>query len=413
MIFSLNFSNSSLSPAYVKAQNIATMAIIPSNITLTNIGDTFTVNITVSNVQNLNIWSTNITWDSSTIELVGTATEGDFMTQNGDTTLFLNTPYGNITGVYQLIDSLLIAQNTGGISGSGVLATITFKVLKLTVESAINLVGDDMRSPVQTSTEGVLTPIPHQTQTPALVTLISGTAPIAKAGQPQTVNEDTPMMLNGSKTIDPSNNATYAWTFDDNGLKTLTGINVTYSFDYPGVHPVTLTIKTPIGEISNDTTLITVLDTTPPVAVITRLKANENDPIYAGTTVFFSASKSYDPENGTLNPIYRWDFGDGQTDKTIEVGHSFIEGNFNITLTVTDARANLTNTVVLPITVLPASDQPSSTRGPGDSSANGDLVIPPTITGIIIFVTLFVIGGSAFWLLGLSTKSFRRKTPLK
>jgi hypothetical protein len=395
----------------VSAQTTPVMAISPADISVKNVGDTFTVNITVSYVSNMCHWGGNVTWDNTIVSLVGEPVEGDFLLQAGDS-MFLSSA-GRIGGLWTFIDELTQWPTGISASGSGVLATLTFRVLKPTVETPINLVDTLLSQPIedQSSLSG-LKLITHTTQTPALVTLDTGEL-IAKAGQPQTVNEDTPVVLNASKTRDPSNNASYTWTFDDNGLQTITGITQTYSFDYPGDHLVTLTVASPSGGTSNSTLIIHVLDITPPIARITRLQSAENYPLYAGTFVKFSGSQSYDPENGTI-ANYRWNYN-GLTENHTEIDACFPEGDFSITLTVTDARANLTSTTTLQITVLSASLGPSPTSssgGTGNQNTNGTgegLTFPPVVTAIIIFITLLVIGGSAFWLLGLKTNFASKK----
>jgi hypothetical protein len=77
-------------------------------------------------------------------------------------------------------------------------------------------------------------------------------------------------------------------------------------------------------------------------------------------------------------------------------------------LTVKDARANLTQTDNLRLSVLSADEAPTAVSSLGQS-----LTLPPTITGVLFFVTLVVIVGSAIWLFEVSTKTFRKKRPFK
>ena len=68
-----------------KADTSPTVALTPSQITVTQLNQVFKVNITISNVQNLWGWSARITWDPAVLNLVGAPIEGDFMTQVGTT----------------------------------------------------------------------------------------------------------------------------------------------------------------------------------------------------------------------------------------------------------------------------------------------------------------------------------------
>jgi len=56
---------------------------------------------------------------------------------------------------------------------------------------------------------------------------------------------------------------------------------------------------------------------------------------YTNESISFNASESYDPDNHEIT--YVWDFGDNNTGSTKKIIHSYIkEGNYTITLTVTD-----------------------------------------------------------------------------
>jgi PKD repeat protein len=242
-------------------------------------------------------------------------------------------------------------------------------------------------------------------QPSATVSLFTGQGPIAHAGKSQTVDEDTPTMFNASHTTPITNGTQFHWTFDDNGPKKLDGIAPTYSFDIPGVHEVFLKVTDEGGLQSNATVTITVRDTTPPVAVIALQDANTYATINAGQTInvgqlitFDAYSKSYDPENGTLQPNgYTWDMGDGtifQYSNSI-VHYSYNEtGTHNITLTVTDARSNLSSSTTMQITV----------GGQDSGTTSQKFSLPPTVLWTVIILTAVVIVGSAFWLTGTTLK---------
>jgi PKD repeat protein len=246
----------------------------------------------------------------------------------------------------------------------------------------------------------------NEPQPSATVSLITGEGPLANAGDAQTVDEDTPMEFNASKTIPITNGTQFHWIFEDNGPKQLEGISPTYTFDIPGIHEVLLTVTDEQGFTSNTTVLITVNDVTPPVAVIIMQDVASGVSIKVGQTVTFDASGSYDPENGTVKPNgYTWNMGDESTLDQTEISHYAIHhqyektGVFNVSLTVTDERGNLTGSTTLQVTV-------------GEEALAQTLNLPPTVIGILVILTVAVIVGSAFWLTGatLRKQSFEMRS---
>ncbi|MGD6809094.1 MAG: PKD domain-containing protein [Candidatus Bathyarchaeia archaeon] len=394
----------------VEAQTKPALSLNPSEINLTQVGETFDVELTVTDVSNLYQWVVKVTWDPTALSIVGDPEEIDFL-QSAGQTLFNSAP-GPDGELPEVTCSSIAALAAGtGVSGSGALAKFTFKVLKPIVDSPINLEETYLSTPEYEAYSPTMAKlIDHQVITPAKVTLIVGNAPIAEAGDPQTVNEDTPMVFNGSKSVALSGDLTYTWSFLDNELKTLDGITPTYSFELPGIHEVTLTVETTDGESGSDNVTITVLDITKPIAKMTFKQEGAGQSYYAGKEIEFSGAQSYDPEDGRIFS-YNWNFGDGHTysDNTTIKGPIAAEatniyaqeGTYTVNLTVVDKRANLTGTEIMELTVKPESEFPKTQ----DSNNVQGLILPPTIIGIIIAITLIVIVGSAAWLLGITNKS--------
>jgi hypothetical protein len=88
-----------------------------------NVGDTFTVNINVADVVDLYSWGIKVSWDRDLLVATG-VTEGSFLAMQPDGTAFVNVVYDDYVdaGCTTLGDWF-------GVSGSGVLMTITFDVL--------------------------------------------------------------------------------------------------------------------------------------------------------------------------------------------------------------------------------------------------------------------------------------------
>jgi PKD repeat protein len=279
-----------------------------------------------------------------------------------------------------------------GASGDGVLAVLHFKVIQEVVETKINLqnivlVGPN--PPTASPSDPHPQISPSSTSSTAEVTFSLGNRPIPDVGEDRSVTEDTPIVFNGTRSQFFGDNATYTWSFMDGTLKNLDGPIVTYTFEFPGEYPVTLTIQDSLGS-GNRTVIITVLDTTTPIAKMTLQSATSNQTFEVGQQITFSAAGSYDPENGTI-ARYFWDLGKEAQQKFEE---HFIyaytsPGSYMVTLTVYDS-ANNNATITQPVTIV--GDQIA--EDPNQANFN----LPPTIVYILILLTILALGGSGFWL---------------
>jgi hypothetical protein len=89
-----------------------------------DLGKTFSVTLYVANVTNLWSWKVAISWDPAVLNLTSGPIEGSFM---GGGTLFLAHPTNYTKGsIPELSDTYL---SSSGQSGSGILATLTFKII--------------------------------------------------------------------------------------------------------------------------------------------------------------------------------------------------------------------------------------------------------------------------------------------
>jgi len=117
------------------------LSVNPSSITGLEIGDTFQINITVSDVTDLYGWQFSLYYPSIILNATSIV-EGPFLKTHPDTD---NTLYyiPIFTDTYNSTHGLIVAASTlsqvhGGVSGTGTLATITFKV-KAEGDSPLNL----------------------------------------------------------------------------------------------------------------------------------------------------------------------------------------------------------------------------------------------------------------------------------
>ena len=110
----------------VKGDSITVIQMNPSTIVISEIANTFSVNVTITNVTCLCAWEVKIYYRNSILTCIN-ATEGPFL-QTGGTTFWAE----NITNAYNsthgrvCVGSTLLGQ-VHGVNGSGVLAIITFQ----------------------------------------------------------------------------------------------------------------------------------------------------------------------------------------------------------------------------------------------------------------------------------------------
>jgi chitodextrinase len=369
--------------ASVKAQG-AIVALTPASYKAQKIGEEFSINITITNVQNLWSWKAGLAWDPNVLSLVGQPTEGSFLKSVGQT-LFVAEPTKNGT-IRETLQCQLYSDT--GASGNGTLATLMFRINNETFLSPITLDNEVLLGP---SSGGTHPSIEHEVEN-ATVTL--GTQGIrAIAGGDQTVNQGTAVTLNASKTMSQGEqNLTFTWAFFDRKPVTIEGMIVTYVFNTPGVYPVNLTVSDPEGRTSTDSITVTVRDVTLPVAVITLVGLSSNHETRVGQPILFNGNLSYDPENGTITS-YVWSLGDGMTYFVSSFSYAYAQpGTYNVSLTVTEEWGN-TNTSTVAITVL---------------KANLPLSLLSDTGVILIAITAMVLIALPFWISRAKTQKSKR-----
>jgi len=173
------------------------------------------------------------------------------------------------------------------------------------------------------------------------------TPPLVNAGPDQTVNEDTRVTFDGSRSWDNIGITSYTWTFTDVTPQTLTGINPTYNFTNPSVYVVVLNVTDAAGNYATDNVTITVLDVTKPVA-----DAGGDQTVDVNTEVSLDAGGSSDNVGITS---YEWDFGDGARGTGKTTKHAYATpGVYTVTLNVTDAAGNsATDTATITVRAAP------------------------------------------------------------
>ena len=102
-------------------------------------GEYFTIRVNISNVEGLNAWQFNMTWDNTVLNVTGTdmIEEGPFLKSGGSTFFIVTLLPENQIPHYMVVGATMKSAAT--VSGSGTIATINFKVVG-EGETALHLV---------------------------------------------------------------------------------------------------------------------------------------------------------------------------------------------------------------------------------------------------------------------------------
>ena len=169
------------------------------------------------------------------------------------------------------------------------------------------------------------------------------TVPSALAGEDVIVDQHIPVFLNGSGSSDNVAVANYIWSFVENGTPvTLFGHQVERVFHHAGVFNITLLVTDAAGNSAEDRILVTVNDTTPPVAL-----AGTNISLDQHGIAYLDASSSSD-NVGIIE--YTWNISLPNSSLVLtgmNTSYQFhIAGRFTVSLTVRDLRGNSANDTI-------------------------------------------------------------------
>jgi len=160
---------------------------------------------------------------------------------------------------------------------------------------------------------------------------VGNQAPLAEAGGPYPGLINTPIIFDGSGSVDPDGGSlVYVWDFGD-GSPLGSGVKPTHTYTTAGVRNVTLTVTDDAGTPASDSAAALIgSGTRLPVAVAGGPYNGEvNGP------VTFDGTVSFDPDGGNI--VYAWDFGDGTIGSGAIKEHTYsAKGLYTVTLTVRD-----------------------------------------------------------------------------
>jgi PKD repeat protein len=221
------------------------------------------------------------------------------------------------------------------------------------------------------------------------VTVEDPEPPVADAGEDIEVDQHTTVTFDGSGCTDNVALISIKWTFDYDGEpQVLNGTSPEFVFHTPGVYDVTLGVLDVALNWAEDTVTVTVLDTEPPVAAAPDLLGTEWE-----DEVVLDGSASTD-NVGIVS--WTWTFIDRFTDITLEgerVTYEFEEpGDYDVTLTVEDARGNSdSDTTVVTVIPLAPSDPPDDVEPVRDWSLVALYAGVAAAIAVVIIVTVLVI----------------------
>lgn len=180
---------------------------------------------------------------------------------------------------------------------------------------------------------------------------IENRAPVANAGGPYNGLRTAPIVFNGSASSDIDGDPlTYSWDFGDGG--TGTGASPAYTFLFPGVFTVTLTVSDGMATSAPATTTVTIVNQAPVVNIGGPYTGARNVPIQ------FNASAT-DPEGDLLASF--WEFGDNEGGEGFTPTHAYATiGTFTARFHVID---DMGANVITETTVTVVNQAPSANAG--------------------------------------------------
>ncbi len=107
----------------MQANAVTTISVSPSSVTVM-VGQSFSIDVTISAVSNLYGWEYKLRWNASLLSAVSVV-EGSFLETAGNTFF---VPKINNTAGSMIVDCTLLG-DVWGVSGSGILSTVSFNVI--------------------------------------------------------------------------------------------------------------------------------------------------------------------------------------------------------------------------------------------------------------------------------------------
>ena len=327
-----------------------TKIYISPSVKLTSPGETFSIDIAIFNVTDLAGYTIAVLYNSTILN--GTSiTEGPFLKQGGSTYFYVAnfTDTFNLTGtIYGLAYFTSILYVTPpGVSGSGVLASISFKA-KISGDAILQL-WSKYTSLTNSSVEDILYETGdgtvHVTAPDVAITSITLSQNTVLQGEVVHINVTAKNEGGRTETFNVATYRNNALIGTQTVSSLAVGANTTLTFNWntAGVSPGDYLIKANATAVPGEIDIADNTRVDGTVKVIKRPVASFTcSPPYPAInqTVTFDASTST-PNGGTIT-TYMWDFGDLNTTSTPNpiITHKYaMNGTYTVTLTITDSES--------------------------------------------------------------------------
>jgi PKD repeat protein len=262
----------------------ATVIYVDPSTVSANPGGYFTINIDIADVTDLYSWQVKLRWTLGLLDIdAEDIVEGPFLKQGG-ITVFAKKVFTNYIDI-----GCSLLGTVPGVTGSGTLATATFKVLK-TGNATLELYFTKLQN-------SSLQEIPHTSQdgyfytTWPVADFSYSPNPLDNPGHP--IQGET-ITFDASSSYDPDGGTivSYEWDFGDGTSDT--GQIVTHAYDAAGSYFVTLTVTDDEGETYDVSQSIIVLlhDISVIEVVVDPTKVVAGDPVTINATVLNKGSVS-------------------------------------------------------------------------------------------------------------------------
>jgi PKD repeat protein len=350
----------------------AEVAVEPDRVEDVLLNETFTIDLTVADAEDIQGWDANITFDPTILEVVDAA-EGGFIKSGapGGVPFFKYTAPDGKGYIYIGASYYMVAPPGTGVNGSGILANITFQVVDIG-NSPIHFKEEDMYLWYNNGTGLDKQPrILHD----GFFTNLHDIAITGITVSPTQVNPGDQASINVTVVNEGNFNETFSVTifqslfpFPDNLTKIdhITGVTL----EAGSTKTLEFTWNTTTGERSG---IYNITAEVPPVAKEAEKNIADNvrvegtvtipgAPVAFFTytpekptpldTVWFDASKSYDPDDPVAGIVsYKWDFGDGTSEIYVKgvnltntATHNYTTiANYDVRITVNDNESQTDN----------------------------------------------------------------------
>jgi PKD repeat protein len=201
------------------------------------VGSVFTVSVKIQNAENLYGWSFKLVFNNAIVQATGITIPSPSFLRSAGPTIVLVKKYDNVAG-YATASEMLWPYPAVGASGSGVLATVAFKVVGMGV-TALDLT----ETKLNTVVAGNKVPLDHAAEDGAFDNRVVNNPPLALfTVNPPIAAEGYLVTFDASSSTDDGWITSYFWDFGDGTNSTAKVIGHTWASGTAGTYTVSLTV---------------------------------------------------------------------------------------------------------------------------------------------------------------------------